>query len=150
MTNGKITYDDTGNEIKSFHVRDGLIISYLKKAGIIVGIISGRESAAVSKRAVELKFDFCHQGVVDKVSTFEKLIAFHKLKRKQVAYVGDDINDLEVFKASGLTACPADAPEYIRSKVEIITQAKGGNGVAREIADLVLASQGILDKILKN
>lgn len=149
LTDGKITYDETGKEIKSFNVRDGLIVSHLKKAGIIVGAISGRESACVSKRAFELKLDFCHQGILDKLSTFEKLVSFHKLKKKQVAYIGDDINDLKVLEASGLAACPADAPAYIRNRVEVVTQAKGGNGVAREIADLVLAASGALEKILK-
>lgn len=149
LTDGKITYDETGKEIKNFHVRDGYIISHLKKAGILVGAISGRESATVSKRAAELKLDFCHQGIVDKLATFDKLLTFHKLKKKQVAYIGDDINDLGVLQATGLAACPADAPEYIRSRVEIVTRAKGGQGVAREIADLVLAARGNMDKILK-
>ncbi len=150
LTDGKITYDDTGKETKSFDVRDGLIIGYLKRAGIIVGAISGRESAAMSKRASELKLDFCHQGIVDKLSTFEKLTAFHKLKKKQVAYIGDDINDLGILKACGLSACPADAVSYIQTQVAVVTTAKGGNGALRELADLVLASQGILDKILKS
>jgi 3-deoxy-D-manno-octulosonate 8-phosphate phosphatase (KDO 8-P phosphatase) len=149
LTRGDITYDDTGKESKSFNVKDGHIISYLKKAGIIVGIITGRESATVTKRAVELKLDFCHQGIIDKLATFEKLIAFHKLKSKTVAYIGDDLNDLGVLSACGLSASPADAMAYIQTRVEVVTRAKGGEGVLREVADLVLASQGLLDKILK-
>lgn len=149
LTDGKITYDGSGQETKSFNVRDGLIVTHLKRAGILVGAISGRESASMSKRAAELKLDFCHQGIIDKFSTFEKLLAFHKLKRKQVAYIGDDLNDLAVLKVSGLAACPADAPEYIQQEVAVVTRAKGGNGVAREIADLVLAARGALEKILK-
>src|SRR5258706_10713065 len=146
LTDGKITYDESGKEFKSFHGRDERIISYLKKAGILVGVISGRESTVVSKRASELKMDFCHQGIIDKLATFEKLVSFHKLKKKHVAYIGDDIDDLGVLKVSGLAACPADAPDYIRSKVELVTRAKEGQGVAREIADLVLAAQGGLDQ----
>lgn len=149
MTDGKITYDDGGHETKSFNVRDGLIISHLKKAGILVGVISGRESATVARRAMELKLDFCHQGIVDKRATFEKLLEFHKLRKKQVAFIGDDINDLGTLRVSGLSACPADAPEYIRTAVEIVTRSKGGQGVVREVADLVLAARGELDKILK-
>ena len=117
LTDGKVTYDDTGREIKSFNIKDGLIVGHLRKAGIIVGAISGRESAAVSQRAAELKFDFCHQGIVDKESVFLKLVEYHKLKKKEVAYIGDDINDLSVLKLAGLSASPADAPVYVRKRV---------------------------------
>ena len=150
LSDGRIIYDETGKEIKNFNVKDGYIISHLKKAGILVGIITGRDSKIVSNRAAELKLDFCHQGIVDKYSVFEKLIAFHKLKKKQVAYIGDDINDLVVLRACGLSACPADALDYVKSEVDIITTSKGGEGVVREISDLILASKGILDKILKS
>lgn len=149
LTDGKIIYDDTGREIKAFNVKDGYIISHLKKVGIVVGIITSRDSKTVSHRAAELKLDFCHQGIVDKYSVFEKLVEFHKLKKKQVAYIGDDINDLVTLEACGLSACPADAMSYIRTKVDIVTQAKGGQGVLREIADLVLSARGEMDKILK-
>ena len=149
LTNGGIAYDDTGKEFKQFNVKDGYIISHLKKAGIIVGIISGRESATVTKRAAELKLDFCHQGIIDKKATFRKLVDFHKIKTKNVAYIGDDINDLGVFMECGLSACPADAIHYVRSRVEIVTRAKGGEGALRELADLVLASTDVLDKIIK-
>jgi 3-deoxy-D-manno-octulosonate 8-phosphate phosphatase (KDO 8-P phosphatase) len=111
LTDGKIIFDDTGRETKQFNVKDGYIISHLKKAGILVGIITGRESLVVSNRAAELKLDFCHQGIMDKHAVFEKLVQFHN--------------------------------------VDVVATAKGGQGVAREISDLVLASQGVLDKILK-
>ena len=150
LTDGRIIYDETGKEIKNFNVKDGYIISHLKKAGILVGIITGRDSKVVSNRAAELKLDFCHQGIVDKFSVFDKLVAFHKLKKKQVAYIGDDINDLGVLRACGLSACPADTFDYIKKEVDIVTEARGGEGVVREIADLVLAAKGILDKILKS
>ncbi len=150
LTDGKIIYDDTGRESKQFNVKDGYIISHLKKAGILVGIITGRESKVVSNRAAELKLDFCHQGIMDKHAVFEKLVQFHKLKKKQVAYIGDDINDLGVLRDCGLSACPADALDYVKANVDVVTTAKGGHGVAREISDLVLASQGVLEKILKN
>ncbi len=150
LTDGRIIYDETGKEIKNFNVKDGYIIAHLKRAGILVGIITGRDSKVVSNRAAELKLDFCHQGIVDKFSVFEKLIAFHKLKKKQVAYIGDDINDLGILRTCGLSACPADTFDYIKKEVDIITQSKGGQGVIREIADLVLAARGELDGILKS
>lgn len=148
LTDGRITYDDSGREIKSFHVKDGQIIAHLKKAGIVTGIISGRESDTVSRRANELKLDFCHQGIVDKLAVFEKLLDYHKLKTKHVAYIGDDINDLPILKEAGLPVCPADAPFYVRKFAELVTKARGGEGVVREVADLILASRGTLAKIV--
>lgn len=149
LTDGKIIYDENGKEIKTFHVRDGLIISYLKKAGILTGGISGRESAAVTKRFAELKIDFCHQGIVDKAMAFEKLMRHYDLKAKEVAFIGDDINDLPVFRLAGLAVCPADTYDYIKERADLVTHAKGGEGVLREVADLVLEARGFFEKILK-
>lgn len=149
LTDGKIIYDEQGKEIKTFHVRDGLIISYLKKAGIITGGISGRESAAVTKRFAELKIDFCHQGIVDKAMVFQKLIDHYKLKAKEVAFIGDDLNDLPVLEMAGLAVCPADSYDYIKERVDMVTEAKGGEGVFREVADLVLEAKGVFEKMLK-
>lgn len=150
LTDGKITYDDNGKEIKTFHVRDGLIVSHLKKAGILTGAISGRESAAVTKRFAELKIDFCHQGIVDKAMAFEKLIDHYQLKPREVAFIGDDLNDLPVFRLAGFAVCPADTYDYIKDEAHLVTRAKGGQGVFREVADLVLEAKGLLKKILEN
>lgn len=149
LTDGKIIYDGTGREIKNFSVKDGLIISYLKRAGILTGAISGRESEATSKRCAELKVDFCHQGILDKGSTFDKLVNHYKLKTKQVAFIGDDINDLPIFKLAGLSVCPADTFPYIKQRVDLVTNAKGGQGVLREVADLVLSARGDMEKFIK-
>lgn len=150
LTDGKIIYDDNGRELKQFNVKDGQIIAYLKKEGIITGAISGRDSAAVSRRCSELKVDFCHQGIVDKASVFKKLLEHYKLKAKEVVFIGDDINDLGVFALAGFSACPADALPYVQEQVDLITKAKGGRGVLREVADLVLASRGVLEKIVNS
>lgn len=148
LTDGKIIYDETGNEIKKFNVRDGLIISHLKKIGIVTGIISGRESAAVTKRSLELKIDICYQAIINKASLCNKLMEDHNLKKAEVVFIGDDINDLPVFKMVGLSVCPADAATYIRDNVDFVTSVKGGEGVLREIADLVLAARGEMEKIV--
>lgn len=149
LTDGKIIYDDSGKEIKTFNVKDGQIISYLKKAGIVTGAISGRESPAVTRRFAELKIDFCHQGIVDKAMAFEKLVTHYKLKAKEVVFIGDDINDLPVFRLAGFSVCPADTYEYIKEHADMVTHAKGGAGVLREVADLVLEAKGLFEKILK-
>jgi 3-deoxy-D-manno-octulosonate 8-phosphate phosphatase (KDO 8-P phosphatase) len=147
LTDSRITYDETGKEIKNFNVKDGQIISYLKKAGIVVGAISGRESAATAKRSSELKLDFCHQAILDKADTFRKLVEHYKFRNKEVAFIGDDINDLPVFELAGLSVCPADTFAYIKEQVDLVTFAKGGRGVLREVADLVLAARGEFEKI---
>jgi 3-deoxy-D-manno-octulosonate 8-phosphate phosphatase (KDO 8-P phosphatase) len=148
LSDGKIIYDETGKEIKNFNVKDGYIISHLKKAGIIVGAISGRDSGVTAIRCAELKLDFCHQGIMDKASTFERLVKHYNFKMKEVAFIGDDINDLPVFELAGLSVCPADTYKYIKSRAHLITVAKGGEGVLREVADLVLAARGEFERLL--
>jgi 3-deoxy-D-manno-octulosonate 8-phosphate phosphatase (KDO 8-P phosphatase) len=149
LSDGKIIYDETGKEIKNFSVKDGYIISHLKKAGIIVGAISGRDSGVTQKRCAELKLDFCHQGIVDKAATFEKLANHYSLKLKEVAFIGDDINDLCVFELAGFSICPADTFEYIKERTDLTTTAKGGEGVLREVGDLVLAAQDKFEAMLE-
>jgi len=141
MTDGKIIYTSSGDEVKEFNVRDGIIISSLKKSGFIVGIISGRESGAVTRRATELKLDFCHQGIEDKAWACGQIMKHHQLKEKEIAYIGDDINDLPVFALAGFKACPADACEEVLDIADMVTRAKGGRGVVREVADFLLAQK---------
>jgi 3-deoxy-D-manno-octulosonate 8-phosphate phosphatase (KDO 8-P phosphatase) len=148
LTDGKIVYNDAGQELKNFHVRDGLIVAHLKRFGIITGIISGRESPTVTRRCAELHMDFCHQGILDKLSVVEKLAAHYKFKMKEVMYIGDDINDVSVFRKCGMSVCPCDTFEYIKNEVDLVSQLKGGKGVMREAADLVLAARGFMDKLL--
>lgn len=150
LSDGKIIYDETGKEIKNFSVKDGYIIKHLKKAGIIVGAISGRDSGVTQKRCAELKLDFCHQGILDKASTFEKLAKHYNLKLKEVAFIGDDINDLCVFEMAGFSICPADTFKYIKERTDLTTSAKGGEGVLREVADLVLAARGEFGNVIES
>ena len=148
FTDGKMIYDETGKETVNFSAKDSKILGYLKRAGIVTGVISSRESVVINKRCSDLGLDFCHQGIVDKDSVFEKLVQHYKLKGKEVAYIGCDLDDLGVFAKTGLAACPSDAPLYIKDRVELVTTARGGRGVVREVADLILAARGDLEKLL--
>jgi 3-deoxy-D-manno-octulosonate 8-phosphate phosphatase (KDO 8-P phosphatase) len=148
LTDSRIIYDETGKEIKNFNVKDGQIIAHLKRTGIIVGAISGRDSAVTTKRANELKLDFCHQGIVDKLDVVERVAVQYKLKKKQIAYIGDDIIDLPVFEVVGLAVCPRDAFDYVQDRADLISAYKGGQGVLREVGDLVLSARGEFEKIL--
>lgn len=149
LTNGRISYDANAKEYKQFHVKDGVIIPYLRKSGIITGVISGRESDAVNRWCADLKMEFCHQGILDKVQTVEKLTKHYKLKLKEVAFIGSDLNDLGVFRVVGLSVTPADALDYIRRESDLTMTSKGGGGVFRELADIILAVKGAWPSPLK-
>lgn len=149
LTDGGIIYDDKGVEYKRFNVKDGQIIKYLKKYQILTGVITGRDSQVVRNRCNELKIDFHHHGIENKIETFNSILETHGLKASEVAYVGDDINDLPILVRCGLSATPADGHKALKERVDIVTSLKGGEGVLRELADYVLESQGYYDEIIK-
>ena len=149
LTDGKITYDNNGMEFKSFNVKDGQIIKHLKNQKILTGVITGRDSKVVRNRCNELKIDFHYHGIHDKFSVFYKEMTKLKITPDQVAYVGDDINDLPVLRVVGLSATPADGYYKVKDEVGLILSSKGGEGVVRELADIILESQGVYDLILK-
>ncbi len=146
LTDGKIIYTNSGDEIKAFNVKDGQIIKFLKEAGIKVGVITGRNSALVEKRCIELKLDFFHQGIKDKWSVIESEMG--ELTAEHICYIGDDIIDLESIRRCGLGVAPHDALEYVKAEADLVTKSKGGEGVVREVADLVLASRGELESVI--
>lgn len=138
MTDGGIYYDTKGNEFKKFNVKDGQICKHLKEYEILLGIITGRESAIVERRFMELEFDFIRQGVADKVSALDDFCTQYSLNPRQVCYAGDDINDLEVIRKVGLSFCPYDAVDFVKEEVDCVLKVKGGEGVLRVIADKFL------------
>jgi len=148
LTDGGIIYDNTGNEIKRFDVKDGLIVSYLQRVGIKVGVITGRSSPLVAKRCTELKMDFQAHGVSRKVDEYNRFKAETGLQDEEIAYIGDDINDLPVLSLCGLSACPSDARAYIRQHVDLVLPSRGGYGVLRDLADMLLEAQGKLSNLL--
>jgi len=148
LTDGSITYDGSGVESKTFNVKDGMIVGFLRRAGIWVGAITGRESKIVKLRCEELKFDFLYQNAEDKLKPYGEIIKKYELQDEQIAYLGDDILDLPLIVKVGLGVTPADAHNYVQEKADLVTIAKGGAGVFREAADLVLASRGELEKIM--
>lgn len=149
LTDGGIIYDNLGMEIKRFNVKDGQIISHLKKAGFIVGAITGRDSLVVRNRCEELKLDFHFHGSSNKLIQYTKIKKEFKLTDEQIAYIGDDIIDLSILKRCGLSSTPNDARMYIKKHVDFTTPSKGGEGALRDLADFVLEEQGLLEEILK-
>jgi len=148
LTEGRISYDGHGMETKSFNVKDGLIVGHLREAGILVGLITGRSSSIVSKRGEELKFDFINQGSKDKIADYEQIRSEFEFKDEEVAYIGDDLNDLQLLHRVGLSITPADSPVYIKENVDLVSSVKGGQGVFREVGDLILAAKGLFDNLL--
>ena len=140
LTDGRITYTDDGREAKSFHVRDGYGIVALRKQGCRVGILTGRSSPVVLRRAQELGLDGIWQGAQDKLKAYAAIKQQYGLTDREVAYVGDDEPDLEVLRVVGFSAAPADAHEQVKKAVLYVCTHKGGKGAVREVTDLILAA----------
>ncbi len=138
LTDGGIIYNDTKVETKQFNVKDGYICKYLLNSGIKLGIITGRSSKVVQHRAEELRFSFIYQGIDDKLQKLKQIQSEENLLPDEIAYIGDDLNDLEILKYVGLSAAPADAFDYVTSEVDYICKRNGGEGAFREFADLIL------------
>ncbi len=142
LTDGTIILDNQGNELKAFHVRDGHGIKLAQRAGIAVGIITGRKSEVVNIRARELGIQEVHQGAHEKILAYESILAKFGMDDSEVAYMGDDIVDVEILKRVGVAAGVADADPAIRPHVDLITKSEGGRGAVREFINFILKSQG--------
>jgi 3-deoxy-D-manno-octulosonate 8-phosphate phosphatase (KDO 8-P phosphatase) len=141
FTDGRLYYGSSGEELKSFNVRDGHGIRQLLRHGIHVGVISGRSSAAVTRRMQELGIRHVFQGDDNKRPIFEQLLHNLGLNAQQSACVGDDLADLPVMQAGGLAIAVADAHPEVRAKAHWCTQARGGEGAVREVCDLIIAAR---------
>jgi len=148
MTDGTVLLLPDGQEAKAFHIRDGLALAWARRAGLMTGILSGRASDAVARRAAELEMTVVRQGVRDKSAVFREILAEHELSAHEVAYIGDDVNDLSVLRQVGLSAAPADAAFEVRSEVFMITDARGGQGCLREVLEAVLRARGDWDRFV--
>jgi 3-deoxy-D-manno-octulosonate 8-phosphate phosphatase (KDO 8-P phosphatase) len=144
LTDGRIILDNRGNELKAFHVRDGSGIKMAQRAGIVVGIITGRRAKVVAIRARELDIKEVHQGAHNKIAVYDAILSKYGFKDDEVAYLGDDTIDLDIFKRTGLAAAVADADQSVRPHVDLITKTEGGKGAVRELINLILKSQGKL------
>jgi len=142
LTDGRIILDNQGNEIKAFHVRDGHGIKLAQRAGIIIGIITGRKAEVVNVRARELGIDEVHQGAHEKIKVFEAICTKYRLQDDEVAFIGDDIVDAAILQRVGLAVVVADADPSVRPFADLITEANGGRGAVREAINFLLQSQG--------
>jgi len=138
LTDGRIIYGASGTEAKAFDVKDGHGLKLIQRAGISVGIITGRESEAVKRRAEELGVEYLYQGAKNKLKPFNEILERSGLNEKNVAYVGDDLVDLPILRKVGFAATVADAVDEVKSCVAYVSTRPGGRGAVREICDHLL------------
>jgi 3-deoxy-D-manno-octulosonate 8-phosphate phosphatase (KDO 8-P phosphatase) len=148
MTDGSLLCLADGSEAKAFNVRDGLAVVLAHRAGLRTGLLSGRTSKVVEARAAELRISIVRLGVSDKGSALREILAAESLRAEEVAYIGDDVNDLAVIQAVALSAAPADAPLEVRSQAFMVTEAAGGRGCLREFIEAILRARGEWDGLV--
>ena len=141
LTDGRLYLSPAGEELKVFHVRDGSGLVAVQRAGITVAIVSGRDSAAVSRRAAELGIRHVHQGVADKGAELDRLLADLAIEPAETACVGDDTPDLPMLRRAGLAIAVADAHPALAEAAHWTTAAPGGRGAVREVCDLLLSAR---------
>jgi len=146
LTDGGMYYAESGDEWKKFNTRDGKGVELLRRAGYLTAIITGEDTVIVARRAAKMKIDVLLQGITDKLSALENVLTEHGLECSQVAYVGDDLGDLEVMERVGLACAVADAVDAVRQVADYVCEKQGGQGAVREVADLILARRGREDE----
>jgi 3-deoxy-D-manno-octulosonate 8-phosphate phosphatase (KDO 8-P phosphatase) len=148
LTTGEVIMHADGSESKGFHIRDGAAIVWAQRAGLTVGLLSARSSGATAHRAAQLAVRIVEQGVKSKIVAYEQIIRDAKVDDREVAYMGDDLLDLQVLARVGLSAAPADAAPEVRERVDWVSTVAGGRGAVRELVELVLRAQQRWDDVL--
>lgn len=141
LTDGGMYYTESGDELKKFNTRDGMGIKLLQRAGLITALITQEETKLVARRGEKLAIPEIHQRIFDKLSRLRDIAARYQIALEDVAYMGDDVNDLETLQAVGFSATPADGMPPVKKAVHYICRLKGGEGAVREVVDLILTAQ---------
>lgn len=142
MTDAGVFYGESGEMFKQFNIRDGMGVVRLRElAGVETGIVTGETSPSVATRAAKLKITELHLGAADKLAVLTSILARTGLDAVEVAFIGDDVNDLEILRAVGLSACPADATRQNRAIVDYCCELNGGQGCLRELAELIIEAR---------
>jgi 3-deoxy-D-manno-octulosonate 8-phosphate phosphatase (KDO 8-P phosphatase) len=149
LTDGRLFFDQQGNEYKCFHARDGHGLKLLKQTGVEIAVISGRSSATVALRMKNLGIEHVYQGHENKRMAFQVILQNLQLTPNQVAHVGDDLLDLPIMTQVGFAIAVQDANFAVKQYAEWCTQTLGGQGAVREVCDLIMQVQGSFDKVLQ-
>ncbi|MDG2115912.1 MAG: HAD-IIIA family hydrolase [Porticoccaceae bacterium] len=150
LTDGRLYYGNSGEEMKAFNIQDGLGIKLLQKGGVQVGIITGRISKLLQRRADELGIDPLIQGREDKLTALNELLQNMRIEMDEIAFMGDDLPDLAVMRRVGLGITPANGSSTNAKQADWQTNNAGGQGAVREVAEMILDAQGKLQTILAN
>ena len=145
-TDGGMYYDQKGNEWKKFNTSDSAGVLFLNLLNIPFAIITGEDTEIVKRRAEKLKVKHLYMGIKDKVSIAKKLCKDLDIKMEDVAYIGDDINDILLLRLVGISASPSNASNYIKENVDFVTELKGGKGAFREFIETILKENNLLEK----
>ena len=142
LTDAGMYYTESGDELKKFNTQDGMGVKLLQGAGLLTAILTKENTAIVARRGAKLGIPEVHQGVEDKIDVLRQLAEKYGLALEEIAYIGDDVNDLEALKAVGFSAAPADGHPLVCQVVHHVCRKKGGEGAVREVADMILVAQG--------
>jgi 3-deoxy-D-manno-octulosonate 8-phosphate phosphatase (KDO 8-P phosphatase) len=150
-TDGGMYYDNTGNEWKRFNTSDSAGVVFCRNMGIPVGIITGEDTEIVKRRAEKLKIDYLFMGIKDKLKTARQLCDELNINlEKEVAYIGDDVNDIPLLQQVRISATPANAPDYVKPFAKWHLKKRGGEGVFREFVEKIMDEYNLGDDILKS
>lgn len=149
LTDGRIILLPDGEEIKHFHVLDGQGVTLAHQAGLRVGVISGRRSRVLERRAAENKFDFLEQQADNKLAAYQRLVTAAMLANEQVAFIGDDLPDLAPMRQAGLAIAVANASDELKTYAHYITTRPGGGGAVREAIEFILHAQGRWQSVIE-
>lgn len=148
MTDAGIYYDEQGNELKKFCTKDAAGFFAAHRAGMEIMVLTGRECEATKRRMKEMKVDYLCQDIKDKIGYLQEFVAKHGLTKEQIAYIGDDLNDLPAMKMAGFVGCPKDSCEEILVRADYVSRKKGGQGAVRDVIEHVLREQGRWEKLV--
>jgi 3-deoxy-D-manno-octulosonate 8-phosphate phosphatase (KDO 8-P phosphatase) len=149
LTDGRLVLLENGDELKWFSARDGLGLELWRRAGLQSGIISGRSSTALKRRVEELGVGYLRQNSADKLWDFEQLVGLANIEDDEVAFIGDDLNDIPLMRRSELAIAVGDAADETQQAAHYVTQARGGYGAVREAIELILKAQGRWTELLQ-
>ncbi len=149
LTNGKLYFGNSGEVLLPFDVRDGSGITYLKHAGLLTGIITGKNNNAVSHRARDLQVTIVHRNVKNKVAVLDDILRTHDLLPEEALYVGDDLLDLPIMERVGVSVAVADAVFEVREAADYVTSSPGGDGAVREVCEMILKAQNKWEAVVE-
>lgn len=144
LTDGGMYYSEKGDELKKFNTKDGMGFSRLREKGIITGIITGENTRIAEARAKKLHIDGLHQGIGNKLDVVKRLAEKYQIDLTEIAYVGDDINDIDVLENVGFPCTVNNASDFIKRKARYVSGLNGGDGAVRDIIEFVLCETGLL------